>query len=66
MLPEEAEDLESEQVFYDQFCFDLLKAFGTDSLENFTKSSFSDTMRQLFKIVTLKVVGNEVKLKDCS
>ena len=34
-----------DDVFYNQFCLDLLKIFGTDRLEGFTQSTFGDTMR---------------------
>jgi len=60
-------ELPQVQVFYDQFCFDLLKLFGLTRLQEFTLSSFTDTMRQLFREVTIKVTdvaGKELRIKD--
>lgn len=53
-------------VTYTMFCRDLLEVFGIQTLQNHSLTSFTDTIRELFRQLTTKLEQgtNEVKIKD--
>lgn len=56
------------QIFFDQFCFDLLKLYGLLQLQEFNQESFSNAMRDLFREVTVQIQQGkkktELRIKD--